>query len=76
MRLAVTELPEDDRRIVYLRFYEGLTQAEIAGRIGTSQVQISRRLRRIYRRLEADLEAGVDEGTVPGRRNSRTRTVS
>jgi RNA polymerase sigma-B factor len=76
MRLAVTELPEDERRIVYLRFYEGLTQAEIGTRIGTSQVQVSRRLRRIYRRLEADLEAGVDEGTVPGRRNSRTRTVS
>jgi len=57
VRLALTALPEDDQRIVYLRFYEGLTQAEIAGRIGTSQVQISRRLRRIYRRLEADLEA-------------------
>ena len=56
MRMALTELPEDDQRIVYLRFYEGLTQAEIAGRMGTSQVQISRRLRRIYRRLEADLE--------------------
>jgi RNA polymerase sigma-B factor len=57
MRIALTELPEDDQRIVYLRFYEGLTQAEIANRVGTSQVQISRRLRRIYRRLEADLEA-------------------
>jgi len=59
VRLALTALPEDDQRIVYLRFYEGLTQAEIAGRIGTSQVQISRRLRRIYRRLEADIEARV-----------------
>jgi len=59
VRLALTALPEDDQRIVYLRFYEGLTQAEIAGRIGTSQVQISRRLRRIYRRLEADLETGA-----------------
>jgi RNA polymerase sigma-B factor len=56
MRIAITELPDDDQRIVYLRFYEGLTQAEIAERIGTSQVQISRRLRRIYRRLEADLQ--------------------
>jgi len=56
MRLAITELPDDDQRIIYLRFYEGLTQSEIAERIGTSQVQISRRLRRIYRRLEADLQ--------------------
>jgi RNA polymerase sigma-B factor len=57
MRLAIDGLPEDDQRIVYLRFYEGLTQAEIAGRIGTSQVQISRRLRRIYRLLEGELES-------------------
>src|SRR4051812_21044022 len=32
MRIALAELPEDDQRIVYLRFYEGLTQAEIASR--------------------------------------------
>jgi RNA polymerase sigma-B factor len=56
MRIAIAELPDDDQRIVHLRFYEGLTQAEIAERTGTSQVQISRRLRRIYRRLEADLQ--------------------
>jgi RNA polymerase sigma-B factor len=56
MRQAITELPGDDQRIVYLRFYQGLTQAEIAGRVGTSQVQVSRRLRRIYRRLERELE--------------------
>ena len=59
MRIAVAELPEDDQRIVYLRFYEGLTQAEIASRLGTSQVQISRRLRRDDRRLESELEPGV-----------------
>jgi RNA polymerase sigma-B factor len=65
-RLAVTELPEEERRIVYLRFYEGLTQAEIAARIGTSQVQVSRRLRRIFRRLEADLGNRAVEGPVSG----------
>jgi RNA polymerase sigma factor (sigma-70 family) len=56
MRIAIAELSDEDQRIVYLRFYEGLTQAEIAGRIGANQVQVSRRLRRIYRRLEADLQ--------------------
>ena len=66
MRLAVTELPEEERRIVYLRFYEGLTQAEIAARIGTSQVQVSRRLRRIFRRLEADLGNRAVEGPASG----------
>jgi RNA polymerase sigma-B factor len=51
VRLALTALPEDDQRVVYYRFYDGLTQSEIAARIGTSQVQVSRRLRRIYQRL-------------------------
>jgi RNA polymerase sigma-B factor len=51
VRLALTGLPEEDQRVVYFRFYDGLTQSEIAARIGTSQVQVSRRLRRIYRRL-------------------------
>ena len=45
--------PADDQRVVYLRFYEGLTQSEIAARIGRSQVHVSRCLQRIYRRLEA-----------------------
>jgi RNA polymerase sigma-B factor len=63
MRLAIGELSDDDQRIVYLRFYAGLTQAEIAHEIGTSQVQISRRLRRIFRRLEADLQP--DERAEP-----------
>jgi len=53
VRIAVGELPADDQRVVYLRFYEGLTQSEIAARIGRSQVHVSRCLQRIYRRLEA-----------------------
>jgi RNA polymerase sigma-B factor len=56
LRSAITTLGEDERRIVYLRFYEGLTQREIAARLGTNQVQVSRRLRRIFRRLESGLE--------------------
>jgi RNA polymerase sigma-B factor len=57
MRLAVTKLCEDDQRLVYLRFYEGLTQTEIAQQIGSSQVHVSRRLRRIYRQLRSGLDA-------------------
>ncbi|MBC7345373.1 MAG: sigma-70 family RNA polymerase sigma factor, partial [Clostridia bacterium] len=45
-RMAVKEvlqkLPEKYRRVIYLRFYEDKTQAEVAELIGLSQVQVSR----------------------------------
>jgi RNA polymerase sigma-B factor len=40
----LTELPEREQRIIYLRFYEGLTQSEIAKRVGVSQMHVSRLL--------------------------------
>jgi RNA polymerase sigma-B factor len=53
VRMAISELPEEDQRVIYLRFCEGLTQSEIAARIGRSQVHVSRCLRSIFRRMEA-----------------------
>jgi len=44
-------LPERDRRIVELRFIEELTQAEIADRVGVSQMCVSRVLARTLGRL-------------------------
>lgn len=40
-------LDERDRLILDLRFYEGLTQREIADTIGVTQMQVSRLLTRI-----------------------------
>jgi len=49
-RVAVSEilavLPEREQNIVYLRFFEGLTQSEIAERMGISQMHVSRLLAR------------------------------
>jgi RNA polymerase sigma-B factor len=42
---GVETLSETDRLILYLRFGRDLTQSEIAKRIGTSQMQVSRLLR-------------------------------
>ena len=39
-------LPGRQREIVHLRFFEGLTQSEIARRLGISQMQVSRLLSR------------------------------
>ena len=44
-------LPEREREMVALRFFEGLPQAEIARRFGISQMQVSRLLARSLERL-------------------------
>jgi RNA polymerase sigma-B factor len=48
---AAQRLPERERRILYLRFGEDLTQVEIAERVGISQMQVSRLLRKSVQRL-------------------------
>ncbi len=42
---GVESLSDSDRMILYLRFGRDLTQSEIARRVGTSQMQVSRLLR-------------------------------
>ena len=42
---GVETLSDSDRLILYLRFGRDMTQSEIAARIGTSQMQVSRLLR-------------------------------
>lgn len=44
-------LPAREQEIVYLRFFEDLTQAEIAERVGISQMHVSRLLARALERL-------------------------
>lgn len=40
----LSALPPRERRIVYLRFFDGLTQSEIANEVGISQMHVSRLL--------------------------------
>jgi len=46
-------MPERERTILQLRFEQDLTQAEIAARVGISQMHVSRLLRRALDRLAA-----------------------
>ncbi|MGN6160300.1 MAG: sigma-70 family RNA polymerase sigma factor [Marmoricola sp.] len=46
---AIRALKERDRRILELRFFEGLTQQEIGDAIGVTQMQVSRLIARILR---------------------------
>jgi RNA polymerase sigma-B factor len=52
----MAKLPERERRILYLRFYKGLTQSEIAQLMGISQMHVSRLLNRTLMRLREALE--------------------
>lgn len=56
---AVKHLTPQEQRVLYLRFFEGLTQTEIARQMRISQMQVSRLLRRTLRVLR---EAIVREG--------------
>jgi RNA polymerase sigma-B factor len=53
LRGTIAALPERERLILSLRFEEDLTQAEIAERVGVSQMHVSRLLRRSLDRLAA-----------------------
>jgi len=49
-------LDERERRIVQLRFVEGLTQSQIAVEIGISQMHVSRLIRRALETLSEEIE--------------------
>jgi RNA polymerase sigma-B factor len=68
-RMIVAELlaglPEREQEVLRLRFFENLSQEEIAERVGVSQSYLSRVLRRTLSRLREELEeAGVDAAAV------------
>lgn len=48
---AVKHLTPQEQRVLYLRFFEGLTQTEIARQMKISQMQVSRLLRRTLKVL-------------------------
>jgi RNA polymerase sigma-B factor len=53
VKSALGQLPPRDRLVLRLRFVEDLTQTEIADRVGISQMQVSRLLRRSLEHLRA-----------------------
>jgi RNA polymerase sigma-B factor len=52
---VVRALTAREREIVYLRFFEDLTQQEIGARIGVTQMQVSRLLSQILARMRAQV---------------------
>jgi RNA polymerase sigma-B factor len=58
---AMEKLDERERLILHLRFFEGMTQTQIAARVGISQMHVSRLIRKS---LEVLRTAMADTGAV------------
>ena len=50
-------LGERERTILHLRFFEGLTQSQIAQKVGISQMHVSRLIRRSLETIRAEIAA-------------------
>ena len=57
-------LDDRERRILQLRFYEGLTQSQIAQQVGISQMHVSRLIRRALEKIREEI---ATEQTVRSR---------
>ncbi|MDY5022462.1 MAG: RNA polymerase sporulation sigma factor SigG [Blautia sp.] len=55
LKEALCRLPERERHIIQLRFYEGKTQMEVAEEIGISQAQVSRLEKSALRTMRSHL---------------------
>ena len=51
LRQAVLGLPEDERKLVLLRFYRGLSQQKVGELLGMTQVKVSRTEKKVLEKL-------------------------
>ena len=61
-------LDERERKILQLRFFEGLTQSQIAQQIGISQMHVSRLIRRSLEKIREEI---ASDGAAKSRRGGR-----
>ena len=55
-------LDERERKILHLRFFEGLTQSQIAQQVGISQMHVSRLIRRALEKIREEIQ--VEESST------------
>ena len=59
-------LDERERQILHLRFFEGLTQSQIAQQVGISQMHVSRLIRRALEKIRDEIAADeLDPNRAP-----------
>jgi RNA polymerase sigma-B factor len=59
-------LDERERRILHLRFFEGLTQSQIAQQVGISQMHVSRLIRRALEKIREEIATDGEERAQRG----------
>ena len=57
-------LDERERRILHLRFFEGLTQSQIAQQVGISQMHVARLIRRSLEKIREEIASEEPEPKV------------
>jgi RNA polymerase sporulation-specific sigma factor len=55
LKQVVTELEPKDRKIIVFRYFKSQTQTETASALGMTQVQVSRREKKILKELRRKL---------------------
>jgi len=56
LKEAIEGLDDREKLIVFLRYYNDQTQAEVAGRLGISQVQVSRLEKKILKQIKDQMD--------------------
>ena len=51
LALAMQALSAEEKNLIQMRFFENMTQTEIAGRLGMTQVQVSRKEKKILQKM-------------------------
>lgn len=57
LKNAIDTLPEQDKVLIYDRYYNDLTQSQVSRKLNTSQVQVSRKEAKILQKLKDQLVA-------------------
>ena len=55
LALAMQALSAEEKNLIQMRFFENMTQTEIAGRLGMTQVQVSRREKKILQKMRESI---------------------
>ena len=53
---SMDSLPKEDRLLIYLRYFKSMTQTQTAQRLGMTQVQVSRREKKILASIRTQLD--------------------